>query len=94
MTKEISTLQKNFDCHCVQLKHRLLNFGISLALTFWAGALSAGAMPEAFANWPKGLDPQTVGGRVVAQFLSTEPECYNAKGFNAAAPYGGGKYVV
>lgn len=54
--------------------------------------LSAGAVPEAFLDWPKGLDPQTVGGRVVDQFRSTEPESYHPKGFSGG-PYGGGKYV-
>ena len=54
--------------------------------------MSAGAVPEAFSDWPKGLDPQTVGGRVVDQFRSTEPESYHPKGFSGG-PYGGGKYV-
>ena len=31
--------------------------------------LSAGAVPKAFSSWPEGLDPQMVGGKVVAQFL-------------------------
>ena len=50
-------------------------------------------MPAAFRNWPKGLDPQTVGGRVVEQFMSTEPESYSPKGFDFGRPYGSGKYV-
>ena len=94
MAEKKSNLRTSFDWHFVNLKHLLPSYGISLALTLGVGSLSAGAMPEAFSNWPKGLDPQTVGGRVVAQFLSTEPECYKAKGFTGAAPYGGGKYVV
>ena len=52
----------------------------------------AGAVPEAFSGWPTGLDPKTVGGRVVDQFRSAEPESYQPKGFSAG-PYGGGKYV-
>ena len=44
-------------------------------------------------EWPKGLDPQTVGTRVVRQFLSTEPDSYAARGFTAGN-YGGGKVVV
>ena len=51
--------------------------------------LSASAVPGAFSCWPTGLDPQTVGGRVVEQFRSTEPESYHPKGFSAG-PYGGG----
>ena len=67
-------------------------YAISLAFALWSTSLFAGAVPEAFQNWPNGLDPQTIGGKVVAQFMSTEPESYNPKGFSAG-PFGGGKYV-
>ena len=66
----------------------------SLAFALWSTSIFAGAVPEAFQNWPKGLDPQTVGGRVVLQFLSTEPECYKPNGFDGKEPYGGGGYVA
>ena len=56
--------------------------------------VKANSIPDAFRNWPKGLDPQTIGGKVVEQFMSTEPENYNPKGFSADRSYGGGKYVV
>ena len=56
--------------------------------------VKANSIPDAFRNWPKGLEPQTIGGKVVEQFMSTEPEKYNPKGFSANRPYGGGKYVV
>ena len=55
-------------------------------------ALSAGALPKDFTDWPEGLDPKTVGNRVIAQFLSTDPEGYNAKGFTGYK-YGNGEYV-
>ncbi|MBR3823561.1 MAG: hypothetical protein IKJ37_18315, partial [Kiritimatiellae bacterium] len=56
--------------------------------------VKANSIPDAFRNWPNGLDPQTVGGKVVEQFMSIEPENYNPKGFSANRSYGGGKYVV
>ena len=62
----------------------LCGIGVSQALA---------QMPESLQSWPDGADPKTVGGRVIAQFLSTEPEAYAAKGFDAGYPYGGGSYV-
>ena len=54
---------------------------------------TAAAAPREFISWPGNLDPKAVGARVVAQFMSTEPEAYAAKGFDAGYPYGGGTYV-
>lgn len=51
------------------------------------------ATPESLQTWPSGLDPKSVGRRVVAQFQSIEPESYAPKGFGAGRAYGGGKYV-
>ena len=53
----------------------------------------AAARPAAFEDWPKGAEPKEVGARIVKQFMSTEPEGYQAKGFTGGN-YGGGKYVV
>lgn len=50
-------------------------------------------LQESFRLWPQGLDPKTVGGRVVAQFRTVEPESYAPKGFGAKDSYGGGKMV-
>lgn len=50
-------------------------------------------MPVSLNDWPDGLDPKTIGGRVVAQFRSAEPEAYAPKGFGGESPAGGGKYV-
>jgi len=58
-----------------------------------AGAVASAEMPAGFQDWPSGLDPQTVGRRVIAQFQSTLPEAYAPKGFSLDHPYGGGKYV-
>ena len=63
------------------------------ALAAASAALSAvAATPQAFRDWPDGLDPKTIGRRVVAQFQSTDPEGYQAKGFTGGK-YGGGEYV-
>ena len=43
---------------------------------------------EPTANWPDGLDPKTVGSRIVRQFLSTDAERYTPKGFDGQ--YGDG----
>lgn len=48
--------------------------------------LLGGAEPTA--NWPDGLDPKTVGSRIVRQFLSTDAERYTPKGFDGQ--YGDG----
>ena len=61
-------------------------------LLMTCGVLSAkGALPPAFASWPKGQDPKSVGARIVAQFNATEPERYCPEGFDGERP--GGKYV-
>jgi hypothetical protein len=46
-----------------------------------------------FGEWTKSTDPVCVGRRVVDQFLSTDPEGYQAKGFTGPR-YGYGEYVV
>lgn len=48
---------------------------------------------DAFGAWPKGCGPKEVGARIVKQFLSTDPEGYQAKGF-AGHKYGEGGYVA
>ena len=68
-------------------------FVILFGMVASLAGIKADSVPPAFRNWPKGLDPQTVGGRVVEQFMSTEPENYSPKGFDFGRPYGGGKYV-
>ena len=64
-------------------------------MSYFAMVLSAVAagIPDAFAEWPEGSDPQSVGARIVNQFLSTEPERYAARGSNGNG-YGGGEYVA
>ena len=68
---------------------------LTVILPFLVGALAASAAdaPAAFSDWPKGADPKTVGARVIAQLLSTEPEAYSVKGCDGNK-YGGGKYVA
>ena len=58
-----------------------------------AAVSGAAARPAAFEGWPAGTEPKEVGARIVKQFMSTEPEGYQAKGFTGGN-YGGGKYVV
>lgn len=67
----------------------------TVLLSFIVGAFAACAAeaPAAFSNWPKGADPKSVGARVVAQLLSTEPESYSVKGCDGNK-YGGGEYVA
>lgn len=49
------------------------------------------AVPEVFTDWPAGSEPETIGRRVVEQFLSAPPEAYAPKGANAY--HGEGKVV-
>ena len=39
---------------------------------------------------PPQADPDTVARKIIAQFMSTEPDKYQAKGFNSPYPYGQG----
>ena len=68
---------------------------VKLGFALCAFGLSFGAFarPAAFEGWPAGAEPKDVGARIVKQFMSTEPEGYQAKGFTGGN-YGGGKYVV
>ena len=71
---------------------RMKRFLVFAGLLMTCGVVSAnGAVPPAFASWPKGQDPKSVGARIVAQFQATEPERYCPEGFDGERP--GGKYV-
>lgn len=66
---------------------------ITLSMTFFICALAAcAASTDALSNWPEGADPKSVGARVVAQLLSTEPESYSPRGYDGDA-YGCGSFV-
>ena len=66
---------------------------MAFAVAVLAAISGAAARPAAFEGWPAGTEPKEVGARIVKQFMSTEPEGYQAKGFTGGN-YGGGKYVV
>lgn len=52
--------------------------------------LAAAERPAAFGDFPADADPVKIGMRVIRQFMSTEPDKYQAKGFNSPYPYGQG----
>jgi hypothetical protein len=60
------------------------------AACFW-GCTSMDRAHTALSNeLPPEADPVKVGRKVIAQFMSTEPDKYQAKGFNSPYPYGQG----
>lgn len=65
--------------------------GTAASVSAAAEAARSGA--PVFSDWPEGADPRSVGARVIAQFLSTEPEGYEAPGFDGYK-YGGGTFVA
>ena len=73
------------------MRGRITRVGFVAMLS--AAVSGAVARPAAFEDWPAGTEPKEVGARIVQQFMSTEPEGYQAKGFTGGN-YGGGKYVV
>ena len=78
---------------------RRMKFGMmAVAAIAAVGGMTATAGEVApcemsFGNWPSGCGPKEVGARIVKQFLSTEPEGYQAKGFTGHK-YGEGVYVA
>ncbi len=58
-----------------------------------AFAASAWSAPKQLEGWPAGAEPEKVGRRIISQFMSTDPEGYQAKGFDAGYKYGNGEYV-
>ena len=60
------------------------------AACFW-GCTSMDRAHTALSNeLPPEADPVKVGRKIIAQFMSTEPDKYQAKGFNSPYPYGQG----
>ena len=62
------------------------------AMAACAIAANVLAVPDSLAGWPAGAEPEKVGRKIVAQLLSTDPEGYQAKGFDGYK-YGNGEYV-